>query len=51
MIQRNRRYIKNEPSKDAHKIYVICEGSETEHNYFTFFKELSSNLEIIDIPF
>ena len=50
MITRVRNYSKKEPSKDAHKIYVICEGSETEHNYFEFFKGLSSNLQIIDIP-
>ena len=50
MIRRIRDYDKKAPSRDAHKIYVICEGSETEPAYFTFFKGLSSNLEIIDVP-
>ena len=50
MIRRIRDYDKKPPSRDAHKIYVICEGSETEPAYFNFFKGLSSNLEIIDVP-
>jgi len=31
-------------------LYLICEGEGTEPDYFTFFKGLSSNLEIIPIP-
>ena len=50
MIERRRDYGKKDPSKDAHKIYIVSEGSTTEPNYFGFFKELSSNLEIITIP-
>lgn len=50
MIQRRRDYAKREPSKDSHKIYVVCEGSGTEPNYFGFFRGLSSNLEVIPIP-
>lgn len=50
MIERRRDYDKKAPSKDAHKMYIVSEGSTTEPNYFGFFKELSSNLEIITIP-
>lgn len=50
MIERRRDYGKKDPSKDAHKIYIVSEGSAKEPNYFGFFKELSSNLEIITIP-
>lgn len=50
MIERRRDYGKKAPSKDAHKVYIVSEGSTTEPNYFGFFKELSSNLEIIPIP-
>ena len=50
MIERRRDYGKKAPSKDAHKMYIVSEGSATEPNYFGFFKELSSNLEIITIP-
>lgn len=50
MITRRKDYTKHAPSKDASKIYIICEGAETEKNYFSFFKGLSSNLELIVIP-
>ena len=50
MIRRIRDYSKREPSRDAHKIYIICEGKGTEPNYFAFFEGMSSNLEVITIP-
>lgn len=52
MISRNRQYEKLKPSKDAHKVYIICEGTEngTEPTYFRFFEGLSTNLNIIPIP-
>ncbi len=50
MIQRRKDYDKREPSRDAHKIYIICEGKGTEPAYFTFFEGLSSNLQVIIIP-
>ena len=50
MIRRIREYGKREPSRDAHKIYVVCEGEGTEPGYFAFFEGLSSNLQVITIP-
>ena len=50
MIQRRKDYSKKAPSKDASKIYIVCEGVGTEPDYFSFFEGLSSNLEIIVIP-
>lgn len=50
MILRRRDYGKREPSRDAHKIHIVCEGKGTEPNYFAFFEGLSSNLEVITIP-
>lgn len=50
MIQRRREYGKKEPSRDAHKIYIVCEGKGTEPDYFAFFEGLSSNLQVITIP-
>lgn len=50
MILRRKDYSKKLPSKNANKIYIVCEGAETEKNYFRFFEGLSSNLEIIVIP-
>ncbi|MBQ3618734.1 MAG: RloB domain-containing protein [Bacteroidales bacterium] len=49
-IERRRDYGKKAPSRDAHKVYIICEGSVTEPRYFTFFEGLSSNLQVITIP-
>ena len=50
MITRRKDYIKKSPSRDASKIYIVCEGAETEKNYFGFFEGLSSNLKLIVIP-
>lgn len=50
MITRRKDYSKKSPSRDASKIYIVCEGAETEKNYFGFFEGLSSNLELIVIP-
>lgn len=50
MITRRKDYTKREPSKDASKIYIVCEGAETEKSYFSFFEGLSSNLQLIVIP-
>ena len=50
MIKRIRDYGKKEPNRDAHKIYIVCEGKGTEPAYFSFFENCSSNLEIITIP-
>ena len=50
MIQRRKDYSKREPTRDAHKIYIVCEGKDTEPNYFAFFEGLSSNLKVIRIP-
>lgn len=50
MIERRKDYSKKSPSKEACKIYIVCEGKETETNYFEFFQGLSSNLHLIIIP-
>ena len=50
MITRRKDYSKQPPSKDARKLYLFCEGEGTEPDYFAFFKDLSSNLEIITLP-
>lgn len=50
MIRRIKEYAKREPSRDAHKIYIVCEGKGTEPYYFSFFEGRSSNLQVITIP-
>ncbi|TAF44376.1 MAG: RloB domain-containing protein [Sphingobacteriales bacterium] len=48
MLTRNKIYERDEPSKDAKKIYIFCEG-DTEVNYFNYFKGFSSNIDIVTI--
>lgn len=50
MIERRKDYVKQAPSKDARKVYIVCEGQSTEPKYFEFFEELSSNLQVVPIP-
>lgn len=50
MITRRKDYAKRAPTKDASKIYIISEGTESEIRYLNFFIGLSSNLELIVIP-
>ena len=49
MITRRKDYTKRAPSKDASKIYIISEGTDSEIKYLNFFIGLSSNLELIVI--
>lgn len=50
MITRRKEYDKQDPNKDARKLFLFCEGEGAEPDYFSFFKGLSTNLEIITIP-
>lgn len=50
MITRVRQYGKRDVERDAHKIFVVCEGASDEPRYFDFFKGLSANLAVITIP-
>ena len=45
-----RIYEKSAPSRDAQKIYIVCEGKEREKEYFEFFQGISTNLQLIIIP-
>lgn len=49
-LARNKAYERQAPTKEAKKLYVISEGSEKEYYYFLYFRELSSNIDIIPIP-
>jgi hypothetical protein len=50
MIARRRIFEKEEPSRKAQKIYIFCEGAVNEPNYFSFFVNISSNLELLLFP-
>lgn len=49
-LSRNKLYIKAEANVDAKKLYIFCEGQDTEINYFKYFSGLSSNIDVIPIP-
>lgn len=49
-LSRNKAYAKEEPNRDAKKVYIVCEGSKDEPAYFNYFNGLSSNINIITIP-
>jgi len=49
-LTRNKIYKKEEPSKDAKKIYIFCEGARREVDYFKYFQGFSSTLDIMPIP-
>jgi hypothetical protein len=42
-----RKYSRESPSREAKKIFIICEGTKREPQYFSFFKELDSRINII----
>lgn len=50
-LARNKAYERQAPTKEAKKLYVISEGSEKEYYYFLYFRELSSNIDIIPYVF
>jgi hypothetical protein len=49
-LSRNKLYEKVEVNTDAKKIYIFCEGQDTEFKYFKYFSGLSSNIDVIPIP-
>ncbi|MGV8112746.1 hypothetical protein SDC9_77489 [bioreactor metagenome] len=49
-LSRNKVYHKLEIQKDAKKVYIFCEGEETEVRYFKYFQGFSSNIDIIPFP-
>lgn len=46
MILTNRLFERAPPSREAKSIYIFCEGVKREVEYFDFFKELDSRINI-----
>lgn len=46
----NKIYEKVEPTINAKKVYIFCEGEDREYKYFQYFEGFSSNIDIIPIP-
>jgi len=51
MILRNRSFERKLPSREAKSIYIFCEGAKREFQYFSYFKEIDSriNIEIYEL--
>ena len=49
-LSRNKVYEKVIAKKEAKKIYIFCEGEDTEVKYFRYFQGFSSNIDILPIP-
>jgi hypothetical protein len=46
MILTNRLFERIPPSREAKSIYIFCEGAKREFDYFEYFKELDSRINI-----
>jgi len=46
MILTNRLFVRVAPSREAKSIYIFCEGAKREFDYFKYFKELDSRINI-----
>ena len=46
MILTNRLFERNPPNRNAKSIYIFCEGRRREYDYFTYFKEKDSRINI-----
>lgn len=46
MILTNRLFERNPPSRDAKSIYIFCEGAKREYQYFKYFRQLDSRINI-----
>lgn len=47
MILKNRSFERTLPSREAKKIYIFCEGIKREFDYFTYFQEIDSRINLI----
>ncbi|MCD4732086.1 MAG: RloB family protein [Bacteroidales bacterium] len=50
MILTNRLFTRRPPSREAKSIYIFCEGVKREYQYFLFFKEIDSRINIEIYP-
>ncbi len=46
MLLKNRLFERQAPSKKAKSIYIFCEGKKREYQYFSYFRELDSRVNV-----
>lgn len=46
MILTNRKFVREAPDRVAKSIYIFCEGAKREYQYFMYFKEMDSRINV-----
>lgn len=46
MILPNRPFVREAPSREAKSVFIFCEGAKREYDYFSYFVELDSRINI-----
>ena len=46
MLLTNRLFERQAPSRTAKSIYIFCEGAKREYQYFKYFKEMDSRINV-----
>jgi RloB-like protein len=46
MILTNRRFVRESPTREAKSIYIFCEGIKREYEYFEYFREMDSRINV-----
>ena len=46
MILTNRLFEREAPGREAKSIYIFCEGAKREYQYFEYFKEMDSRINV-----
>lgn len=46
MILTNRKFEREAPVREARSIYIFCEGAKREYQYFDYFKEMDSRINV-----
>lgn len=46
MILTNRLFERQSPSREAKSLYIFCEGIKREYQYFEYFKEKDSRINV-----
>ncbi len=49
MILKNRLFTRKPPKRNAKSYYIFCEGNKREYQYFCYFKELDSKINVVVI--
>jgi len=46
MILTKRKFVREAPKRTAKSVYIFCEGAKREYEYFDYFKEMDSRINV-----